>query len=127
MLLRRWISSMLSLGIAVFFTVGLVNALLGPISRAEWISMTIGVFLGFLACLHTHLTWDPVNLRPKNPNQEPASFTDRALPLTIVGGSLMSFLMVTWFGDHVAEMVAAVLGTGSIIFFYYSAIRVWWW
>ena len=127
MLLRRWISSMLSLGIAVFFTVGLVNALLGPISRAEWISMTIGVFLGFLACLHLHLTWDPVNLRPKNPNQEPASLTSRALPLTIVGGSLMSFLIVTWFGEHVAEMVAAVFGTGSIIVCYYFAVRLWWW
>ncbi|NOK62789.1 MAG: hypothetical protein GFH27_549305n211 [Chloroflexi bacterium AL-W] len=127
MLLRRWISSMLSLGIAVFFTVGLVNAFSGPISRAEWISMTIGVFLGFLACLHTHLTWDPVNLRPKNPNQEPASLTSRALPLTIVGGSLVSFLIMTWLGAHLAEMVVTALGIGLIIVCYYFAVRLWWW
>lgn len=127
MLLRRWISSILSLGIAVFFTAGLVNALLGPISRAEWISMAIGVFLGFLACLHLHLTWDPVNLRPKNPHQEPASLTGRALPLTIVGGSLVSFLITTWLGENLAEMVVTALGIGLIIFLYYLGIRVWWW
>ncbi|NJO82092.1 MAG: hypothetical protein HC828_04345 [Blastochloris sp.] len=127
MLLRRWIGSILNLGFALFFTFGLVNGVSWPPSRVEWLSMIAGVILGMFACLYMHMTWDPVNLRPKNPNQEPASLTSRALPLTIVGGSLMSFLMGTLLGEPLAEMVATVLGIGLIIFLYYLAIRVWWW
>ena len=86
----------------------------------EWISLGIGIVLSIPACrslrrfLHAH----------PNADQPPASKMHYALPIAVVGGPLLSFILKLVIGVDLTRLVALAIGASLCIFFVYITVQV---
>lgn len=94
-----------------------------PPSISQLLGTIAGIILGLFVCRYLQQAWDPVHLRPTNPEGQQSAGC--WLPVAGIGGIILSRMVITLFGANTQEVLAGVSLAFSTVVIGYMLIRVW--
>ena len=90
--------------------------------QAAFYGMLVGIALGIATCFRMAKTWDPVNLRPVDPNTKRAGgWIFWTVPIGIILARILPRLV----GEEITDLLAGCGLMWGTLLFGYMSIQVW--
>jgi hypothetical protein len=88
-----------------------------------WPGIPCGIGLSLIVVAYLHLTWDPANLRPVNPNARTAPW-NWMLPV-VIASVIVVRISASFLDQEVVAFLGSCLLTSGIVIFSYLTIQLW--